>query len=82
VQLVATKQAKQVACPISGKDVSADQVSKVAGVEVHFCCENCKGKVDKAGDDGIDLVFADKAFDKAYKVAKEEKKEDKKEEKK
>jgi len=72
MQLVQTKQAKQVACPITGKDVK-DAVAKVAGLEIGFCCNNCKGKVDKAGDsDKLALVFSDKAFKKGFKVPKKE----------
>jgi YHS domain-containing protein len=72
MQLVQTKQAKQVACPISGKDVK-DAVAKVAGLEIGLCCNNCKGKVDKAeGDDKLALVFAEKPFEKGFKVPKKE----------
>ena len=68
-QLVQTKQAKQVKCPISGEDFKEDQTTKVGEVTVAFCCNNCKGKVDKAsGDEQLDLVFSNKAFEKAYKV--------------
>ncbi|MBI1372094.1 MAG: hypothetical protein GC159_04955 [Phycisphaera sp.] len=31
-------------CPMSGKSVDPD---KTTSVEVHFCCNNCKGKFDK-----------------------------------
>ena len=69
-QLVATKQFKQTACPISGRDVDDAQTSTVSGVKVAFCCGGCKGKVDKADDKGaVKLVFADKAFKKAFKKA-------------
>ncbi len=72
MQLVQTKQAKQVACPLSGKDVK-DAVAKVAGLEIGLCCNSCKGKVDKAeGDDKLALVFSDKAFEQGFKVPKKE----------
>lgn len=65
-QLVATGQYKQTGCPISGGGVDEDQTSEVGGVSVSFCCDKCKGKVDKAeGDAKIDLVFG-KRFDKAF----------------
>ncbi len=32
-------------CPLSGKGIDASQTSKV---KVEFCCDNCKGKFDKA----------------------------------
>ena len=33
-------------CPVSGKDVKADQTSDVS-VTVGFCCEKCKAEFDK-----------------------------------
>jgi len=71
-QLVATKQAKQHKCPITGKDVNSEKELTVGGAKVQFCCDNCKGKVDKAtGDDQLELVFSDKAFEKGeFKVEK------------
>ena len=68
-QLVATKQYEQKACPMSGGPVDASVSSKVAGTKVNFCCNKCKGAVDKASSDKekLELVFSDKAFKKAYK---------------
>jgi len=68
-QLVATKQAKQAACPFTGEAVDSATAIKVSGAEVAFCCDMCKGKAE-AADDKITLIFADKAFDKAFKVEK------------
>jgi len=67
-QLVLTGQAKQVACPFSGKPGEA--TLKVAGVDVTMCCNNCKGKVEKAATDAekAELVFSDAAFKKGFKV--------------
>ncbi|MGC1275403.1 MAG: hypothetical protein WBC44_16980 [Planctomycetaceae bacterium] len=74
-QLVATEQAEQKKCPITGRPLNKEQTVKVADVEVTFCCPNCKGKVAKAeGKEQLELVFSDKAFEKAYEVKKEEKK--------
>jgi YHS domain-containing protein len=69
-QLVGTGQAKQVACPLSGQKVDAEVAAKVEGIEVHFCCTGCQGKVEKAAsdDERREMVFGDKAFDKGYKV--------------
>jgi YHS domain-containing protein len=68
-QLAATGQAKQVACPFSGKDVAEGTTVKVGGVDVGFCCMNCKGKTEKASaDEAVEMVFNDKAFDKGFKV--------------
>jgi hypothetical protein len=68
-QLAATKQAKQVKCPLSGEDVDASKVIKVSGVEVAFCCDMCKGKAEGEKDQ-VAFLFNDKAFDKAFKVGK------------
>ena len=71
MQLVATKQAKEVKCPLSGQDLNPDTAIDVAGVKVCFCCNNCKGKVAKAkGDEQINLVFSDAAFEKGFEVEK------------
>jgi hypothetical protein len=68
-QLVATHQAKQTACPMSGKELNPDTAIKVAEVEVAFCCANCqKAASSKEGDEQIELVFNDKAFEKGFKI--------------
>jgi hypothetical protein len=73
-QLVATKQYEQKACPISGGKLNENATTEVAGVKVAFCCNNCKGKVDGLeGDEQLDSVFGEKAFEKA-KFAKVESK--------
>lgn len=71
-QLVRTGQAKQEKCPISGQAVDSSKELTIDGAKVQFCCDNCKGKVDKAsGDEKLELVFSDKAWDKAgFKVEK------------
>jgi YHS domain. len=68
-QLAATKQAKQMKCPLSGEDIDNSQKIKVNGVEVNFCCDMCKGKAE-AEKDQVAFLFNDKAFDKAFKVGK------------
>jgi YHS domain-containing protein len=69
MQLVETHQAEQVKCPFSGEAVNKDTKIKVGGAEVAFCCNNCKGKAEKAtGDEQIEMVWGDKAFDKGFKV--------------
>jgi YHS domain-containing protein len=40
-------------CPVSGEDVDKD---KNVEVSVSFCCENCKGKFDKAPADFFEKV--------------------------
>jgi YHS domain-containing protein len=73
-QLVATKQFAQKACPFSGGDLNPDTAVKLAGVEVAFCCDNCKGKVESADDEAkkIDMVFNNKAFEKGFAKKKSE----------
>ncbi len=57
-QLATTRQFKQTGCPLSGGGVKAGTQLTVGGVEVGFCCNNCKGKVAKAGpDDQVTMVF-------------------------
>ncbi len=43
-QLVATKQYKQTACPISGAKLDDSTAIEVAGTKVAFCCNNAKAK--------------------------------------
>ena len=67
-QLVVMGQYKQVACPIAGEDFNPEQTAKVGGVEVAFCCENCKKKVVEAKDlaGKAELVFGPAAFKRAF----------------
>ena len=70
-QLVATGQATQAKCPISGGPLNAEKTVEVGGVKVTFCCEKCQGKVAEAkGDAQAELVFSDAAFAKAFEVKK------------
>lgn len=67
-QLVASGQAEQVGCPITGRAPKPDMGLEVDGTTVHFCCSACKAKVAKADTQGqVDLVFGH-GFNKAYKV--------------
>ena len=73
MQLVATGQAKEVKCPITGKVLNPATAIEVGGVKVAFCCNNCKGKVSKAeGDEQLNLVFGEEAFKKGFEVTKAE----------
>ncbi len=66
MQLVATGQYAQKTCPLSGGPLDAETAIKVADAKVSFCCNNCKGKVEKAeAKDQVEMVFSDKAFEKA-----------------
>lgn len=75
MQLVATKQYEQKTCPLTGGPLNADTEIKVGDAKVSFCCNKCKGKVEKAeGKEQLELVFSEKAFEKAgfAKVAAKE----------
>lgn len=70
-QLVASGQYVQKGCPFSGGKLKDGTAVKVAGLDVSFCCDDCKAKVVKTADaDKVELVFNDKAFDKGFEVAK------------
>ena len=69
-QLVATAQAKQEKCPMSGEALDDTTKITVSDVEVAFCCKNCKAAAEgKSGDEQLELVFGDKAFEKGFKMA-------------
>ena len=60
LQMVATGELVQTGCPFNGRDVNPSTVITIGDAEVGFCCNNCKGKAEKAeGDDQIALVFGD-----------------------
>lgn len=71
-QLVATGQAKQSKCPITGRPCQPGFKVNVAGATVFFCCPNCQGKVaDLKGDEQLLTALGDEAFKKAaFKVNK------------
>jgi len=70
-QLVLTKQAKQVKCPLAGRPINKEQTVAVGGVKVGLCCGNCKAKLAGAeGDAQVNLAFSDAAFKKGFKVNK------------
>lgn len=69
-QLVATGQAKQAKCPLTGGPLNPATKISVAGADVCFCCEKCQGKAKDAKDQ-VEFIFNDKAFEKAgYTVGK------------
>lgn len=70
-QLVATGQATQVKCPLSGGKLNPEANVEVGGVKVGFCCNDCKGKVAaEKGDAQAELAFSDAAFAKGFEVKK------------
>jgi YHS domain-containing protein len=70
-QLAATGQAKQVACPFTGKPLNANIPSiKVGVIDVGFCCTACRQTVADADPEArFRLVFGD-AFAKGFAVGK------------
>jgi len=69
-QMVSTGQLVQKGCPFSGGAVKPGTQLDVGGVDVGFCCPNCKGKVEKASaDEQVTLVFGsiEKGFAPAAK---------------
>ena len=68
-QLAQTGQAKLAKCVFSGRKLDTTTKINVAGVDICFCCNMCKGKVLKAKDK-VACAFNDKQFAKGYTVAK------------
>ena len=65
LQLLATGQMVQVACPVTGRDLDPDMIVDVNGVKVVVCCAGCLGKVEGSGPEkAIEMCFAkiDKGF--------------------
>ena len=68
-QMVATGELKQKGCPFSGNPVNAATMITIGDAEVGFCCNNCKGRVEKASaDEQVDMVFKD--ISKGFEPAK------------
>jgi hypothetical protein len=77
-QLVATRQAKQKGCPMSGKATKDDTAIQVGAnkAKVSFCCGHCQENAqEKEGDDQVALLFGEKAFANAFEIVKQEKNE-------
>lgn len=75
MQLAATGQYKQQACPITGNKLNPDTAVKVGDTKVAFCCNNCKGKAESMSDEErVAKLFDEKSFEKGKFVKVEEKK--------
>ncbi len=58
-QMLLTGEFEQVHCPISHKDLKAGTGLDVAGTNIAFCCNNCRGKVEKmSADEQVATCFA------------------------
>ncbi|NBW87203.1 MAG: hypothetical protein EBR23_10365, partial [Planctomycetia bacterium] len=68
-QMVSTGQLVQKGCPFSGGPVKAGTEVSIGDAEVGFCCNNCKGKVEKASaDEQVTMVFGN--IEKGFAPAK------------
>ena len=75
-QLVASKQAKQKGCPMSGNATKDATVIEVGAnkAKVGFCCGHCQENAEKKeGADQIVMLFSEKAFANAFTLVKKEK---------
>lgn len=71
LQLVQSKQLKQVKCPLTGRPMNPTKVVKLAGVEINVCCNGCLGKVNKLASDDEKINFLLANTSKGFKPAKE-----------
>jgi YHS domain-containing protein len=59
-QMVQTGEMEQVHCPITHKAFKDGTELTVSGVEIKFCCNNCRGKVEKmTEDEQVKACFAE-----------------------
>jgi len=71
LQLVATKQFRQKACPVMGGKLDKNLKMTVGGTDVLFCCAKCKTGASKLkGDAQIEKLFNDTAFKKGFELVK------------
>jgi YHS domain-containing protein len=69
-QMAQTGEIVEVACPLTGKPLNAETAIDISGAKVAFCCNNCKGAIEKLSpDDQVTKVFGD--ISKGYKPAGE-----------
>ncbi len=70
LQLVQSKQLKQVKCPLTGKPCASDKGVELAGVTIYVCCGNCLKKVNGFASDNekIDCLLSNTK--KGFEVAK------------
>ena len=71
MQMVGLGECKQVKCPYTGKDLNPATKTNIQGVNVCFCCNNCKGKAeDLSGAAQVSSVFSNAAFKKGWEIKK------------
>ncbi len=58
LQMVLTRQFVQRACPLDGAPVRAGKPVEIGGVDVGFCSDACRSRIEKAAlEDQVLLVF-------------------------
>ncbi len=66
-QIVATQQAKQARCPITGAEIDPALSFEVAGVNVQFATSDARKKVaDATVRERMQLVFSEAAFARSF----------------
>jgi YHS domain-containing protein len=71
MQMVGLGECKQVKCPFTGKDLNPATKTNIQGVNVCFCCNNCKGKAsDLSGAAQVSAIFNNAAFKKGWEIKK------------
>lgn len=75
LQLVASKQYEQQACPTSGGKIDPSTAIDVSGTKIAFCCKNCKADAEKLKpEEQVEKLFGEEAFKKAkFELVKEKK---------
>lgn len=69
LQLFATQQYEQSACPLTGRRLSSKFVS-IEGVQVYVCCQNCVTISANAKQaDQLKFFFGNQSFDRQFRVA-------------
>jgi YHS domain-containing protein len=69
-QMAQTGELVEVACPLTGKKLNPETAIDINGAKVAFCCNNCKGAIEKlSADEQVTKVFGD--ISKGYKPASE-----------
>jgi hypothetical protein len=72
-QLVATRQAKQVKCPMCGKEIGDVERLNVAGISLGFATVDCLQKATNAKvNDRVNLIFGDAPFTRGFSMIKTE----------
>lgn len=78
LQLVATKQYRQTACPLTGRPFNKNFGITIEGTPIYLCCKNCVLMSGKARlVDQLKFFCCDEVFDRQYRASPPEEKEGK-----